>query len=147
MNIRQQLQCKIFPFGTQTDLEFVVVCSFYRGQFLLSRHKKRDTWETQGGHIECGETPFEAAKRELFEESGVTDASLYPVCDYLGYDPLGQAYGAVFLADIHSLGTLPESEMKEVRLFDALPTDLTYPSVTPVLMAQARAIAAKKQLF
>lgn len=147
MNIREQLQCKIYPFGTQPDKEFVVVCSFYKGQYLLSRHKKRDTWETQGGHIEAGETPMDAARRELFEESGAADATLYPVCDYLGFDPEGQAYGAVFLAEIHALGKLPESEMKDVQLFDDLPARLTYPHVTPVFMDLARRIAAEKSIL
>jgi len=134
---RGDLQCKIFPFGSCNPLLFVVVCSRYEGKWLLSRHKDRDTWETQGGHIEPGETPLDAALRELYEESGVTDAELYPLCDYLGYDAIGSAYGAVFFADVHSLGTLPESEMSETSLFESLPTELTYPNVTPLFMAQA----------
>lgn len=135
---RRELQCKIFPFGTLSPLKYVVVCSFFRGKILLSRHALRDTWETQGGHIEPGETALEAAKRELYEESGVVDASLYPVCDYLGYNSQRQSNGAVFFADVHSLGNLPESEMKEVGIFDALPENLTYPNVTPRLFEAAQ---------
>ena len=77
------------------------------------------------------------------EESGVTDAELYPVCDYLGYDPLGQAFGSVFLADIYSLGQLPESEMKEIGIFDSLPQNLTYPQVTPRFFAEAEKLFHK----
>lgn len=135
---RSELQCKLYPFGTLTPLKYVVVCSFYQGKYLLSRHKHRDTWETQGGHIEPGETALDAAKRELYEESGVLDADLYSVCDYLGYNSQRQSNGAVFLADIHKLGALPESEMKEVGVFDALPENLTYPNVTPRLFAEAK---------
>ena len=122
---RKLLQCKIYPFDTIKNYRFVVVCSYYQGKYLLSRHKKRDTWETQGGHIEAGETPLAAAQRELFEESGVSDASFYPLCDYYGYDAFGHANGAVFLAIIHQLASLPESEMAEARLFDQLPDHLT----------------------
>ena len=117
MSAHPELQCKIYPFGSQTDLKYVVVCSFYEGKLLLSRHKERSTWETQGGHIEADETPLQAARRELFEESGVQDATLWPVCDYLGFTDNGSAFGAVFMADIHKLGTLPDSEMQEVMLF------------------------------
>ena len=131
-------QCEVHPFGTLKPLKYVVVCSFFEGRPLLSRHRRRDTWETQGGHIEPGETPLQAARRELFEESGATDAELYPVCDYFGWDDHSCANGAVFLAVIRRLDALPDSEMKEVRLFDALPDNLTYPSVTPVLMERAR---------
>ena len=80
---------------------------------------------------------IKAAARELYEESGISDASLYPVCDYHGYDARGSADGVVFLADVRSIGQLPESEMKEVRLFTELPDNLTYPDVTPKLMREA----------
>lgn len=135
-----KLKCRIYPFDTTPDRIFVVVCSFYKGRILLSQHKKRNTWETQGGHIEAGETPLEAARRELYEESGVKDADVYPVCDYLGYTDEGSAYGAVFLADVHAIGELPESEMKEIRIFDEMPEALTYPHVTPRLFAEAEKV-------
>jgi 8-oxo-dGTP diphosphatase len=134
---RQSLRCLVYPLGTLKEYKYVVVCTRYEGQWLLSRHKKRDTWETQGGHIEQGETPLDAAQRELYEESGVSDAEIIPVCDYYGYDDKGHSNGVVFLAKVHSLGTLPESEMERVQAFAQLPENLTYPSVTPVLMAEA----------
>ena len=134
---RRELKCKIYPLGTLKTYKYVVVCSRYEGQWLMSRHKKRDTWETQGGHIEPGETPKMAAQRELYEESGVEDAVLYPVCDYYGYDSQSHSNGVVFLAEIRHLGALPESEMKEVRLFRILPEELTYPDVSPRLYEEA----------
>lgn len=132
--MREELKCKVYDKNTLDDLKYVVVCSLYKDKLLLSRHKQRDTWETQGGHIEEGETPFQAAKRELYEESGVTDAELLYLCDYLGYTSKGHANGAVFLALVNELGELPESEMAEVALFDLLPDNLTYPFVTPLLI-------------
>lgn len=135
---RADLQCYIHPFGTLTPVKYVVVCTFYRGKCLLSRHRERLSWETQGGHIEPGETALEAAKRELYEESGVENARLYPVCDYLGVNPPRQANGTVFLAVAEALGPMPESEMAEAALFDTLPENLTYPNVTPRLFAEAK---------
>ena len=133
----EKLQCTIHPVGSLERYKYVVVCSRYDGHWLLSRHRERDTWETQGGHIEPGETPMDAARRELYEESGVTDAEIVPVCDYYGYVADRHANGMVFLAVVHRLGTLPESEMQETRLFAALPENLTYPDVTPKLMEEA----------
>lgn len=147
MSNRNELQCKVYPFGSLSPLKYVVVCSFFNGKCLLSRHKKRDTWEMQGGHIESGETPMEAAKRELFEESGVKDATLYPICDYLGSRESSSANGAVFLADVHSLGVMPESEMSETMLFVTMPDELTYPKVTPLLFEKAREFAAEKGIL
>lgn len=134
---RQSLQCKIFPLNTLGDYMFVVICTNYKGKWILSRHKSRETWETQGGHIEAGEEAIASAARELYEESGITDADIYPVCDYLGYDKDGSANGVSFLAVVREIGELPESEMKEIKIFEDLPKELTYPDVTPVLIAKA----------
>ena len=135
--IREELQCRVLPLNTLETYKYTVICTSYKGNWVLSKHKKRNTWETQGGHIEDGETPIECAKRELFEESGIKDADIYPVCDYVGYNSQSSANGMVFLAVVHSLGELPESEIKEIKLFDTLPTDLTYPQTSPKLYAEA----------
>ena len=134
---RQSLQCRIFPLGYLERYKYTVICSSYHGKWILSKHKKRDTWEPQGGHIESGETPLACAKRELYEESGIKDADIYPVCDYFGFDADSFANGMVFLAVVHTLGELPESEMKAIKVFDTLPTALTYPNTSPVFFKQA----------
>lgn len=41
-----------------------------------------------------------------------------------------------FLANIESCGSMPDSEMAEVKVFDLLPENLTYPAITPVLFAE-----------
>ncbi len=143
--IRKQLHCRVHPLHSLQDYRYVVVCSRYQGKWVLSRHKKRDTWETQGGHVEPGESAMDAARRELFEESGIKDAEIIPVCDYCGYNSQSASNGVVFLALVHALGDLPESEMKEIRLFDTLPRELTYPDTTPVLMAQAEKLLVSGQ--
>lgn len=142
--LRKELKCKIYPLNTLETYKYTVICSYYDGNWVLSKHKKRDTYETQGGHIEAGETPLEAAKRELYEESGIKDATLYPVCDYYGYNHLSSSNGQVFLAIVHSLDELPESEMKEVRLFKELPFNLTYPNVSPLLYEEAWKLCQSK---
>ena len=35
-----------------------------------------NTWEGAGGSIECGETPEEAIKREIREETGITEITI-----------------------------------------------------------------------
>ena len=145
-DIRKELRCKIFPLNTLGTYKYTVICSRYQGKWILSKHKKRQTWETQGGHIEPGESPLEAAKRELYEESGIRDAEVYPVCDYLGYNHLRSANGMVFLAVVKSLGELPESEMQEIRLFDELPENLTYPLTSPVLYREAEKLLHSQEV-
>lgn len=139
-SIRKELKCRIYPLGYLERYKYTVICASYQGKWILSKHKKRDTWETQGGHIEDSETPFECAKRELFEESGIKDADIFPVCDYWGFNKQACSSGMVFLAVVHSLGELPESEMQEIGIFDELPDDLTYPQVSPMLYAEAEKV-------
>ena len=124
---------KVFPLNTFPAYKYVVILSRMDGRWLLSRHRERTTWETQGGHIEPGETPVEAARRELFEESGALEFELAPLCDYWAGIPGDSANGMVFRAKITKLGPLPESEMARVQTFDQLPPNVTYPAITPVL--------------
>jgi len=129
------LLSKIFPLNTFPAHKYVVTFARYRGQWLFSRHRSRTTWETQGGHIEEGETPLDAARRELYEESGATEFTITPLFDYWAGSRTGCGVGVVFLADITALGPIPEGEMAEVHTFDDLPEDLTYPDITPFLFA------------
>ena len=138
MTDHNELQCTVHPFGTLSPLRFVVICSFYKGQMLLSYHSGHQSWETQGGHIEKDETPEDAARRELYEESGVSDAEIIPVCDYFAYDSEGSSNGRLYAAIIHQLGELPPNEMSRIQTFDTFPDNLTYPFVTPVLFQEAQ---------
>lgn len=132
--------CKTFDLGELEHYKYVVVLSFYDGQIVLSRHKDRTTWETQGGHIEPGETPLEAARRELYEESGAGEFDIEPLCDYWAGNPetnVGAA-GVVFVARIREFADIPaESEMAEIKLFETLPESLTYKAITPMLFEKA----------
>ena len=127
------MDCRTYPLGTLESYTYVVVFSLYEGKLLFSRHKRRGTFETQGGHIEPGETPLEAAERELFEESGAVGYEIRPAFDYWAGDAAAGAGGRVFVARIHKIGSLPESEIAETALFTRLPENLTYPDITPVL--------------
>ena len=130
--------CEIHPLNSLGEYVFVVTLSEYRGKLLLSRHRRRDTWETQGGHMGAGERQLDAARRELFEESGATEFQIAPLCDYRAGNGSDAANGMVFVSEIAELGEPPPSEMAETRAFDGLPEQLTYGDITPKLYAEAR---------
>jgi 8-oxo-dGTP pyrophosphatase MutT (NUDIX family) len=50
-----------------TATTFVV----WDGKVLLHRHRKQGLWLPPGGHIEPNELPDDAARREVFEETGL----------------------------------------------------------------------------
>lgn len=63
------------PFSEQADPVHVtasaIVVSDDGTRVLLHRHKRLGLWLQPGGHIEPGETPWEGARREALEETGL----------------------------------------------------------------------------
>jgi 8-oxo-dGTP diphosphatase len=49
----------------------VAIFCRHDGEILLVKHRRLGTWLPVGGEIEPGETPLEAARRELREETGL----------------------------------------------------------------------------
>lgn len=52
------------------------------GKVLLTWNKNLQTWIPVGGHIDPGETPEEAIKREVAEETGFSFDLIQPPLDY-----------------------------------------------------------------
>lgn len=81
--IRKNLQCRIYPLGYLERYKYTVICTSFQGKWILSKHKKRNTWETQGGHIEDGETPLECAKRNFLRKAELKTRTSIP-CATIG---------------------------------------------------------------
>lgn len=104
------------------ELTRVVCVSRYKDKYVFSYNKKRNGWEIQGGHIEENETWEEAAKREMYEETGATKINLEPICIYKI-----STYGILCYCEILEMKELPkEYEMEEIMFSDTLPDNLTY---------------------
>lgn len=133
----------IAPLGTWMPYKFVVIFAREGAHWLYVRQRGRADYETPGGHIEPGESPMDAARRELYEETGVTHAQLEPLFDYALDGAFGSAAGQVFYAAVAERGVLPESEIEEVITHDTYPESLHYPHILPKLYANLRICAGE----
>ena len=107
----------------EKDYTRVVCVCKYKDKFVFSYNKKRKGWEIPGGHIEEGESWQEAAKREMYEETGATSINVEPICVYKI-----STFGLLCFCEIEKMEKLPEEyEMSEILLSDKLPNDLTFP--------------------
>ncbi len=78
-----------------------VICRFL-DQWLLTRHPRRG-WEFPGGKVEDGETPEEAATREVEEETGAHVDSLRYVGQYKVLGKSGTIIKNVYYAVIDQI--------------------------------------------
>ena len=117
------LPVNIYELGTVDDsvLTRVVCVSRYKDKWVYAKHKIKKTWEIPGGHIEQGETWLEAAKREMYEETGAIDLDIEPICLYSI-----STYGLLCYAKIEKFEKIPDFEMEEIGFFDDEPDNLTY---------------------
>lgn len=63
-----------YNYGLDYTVEVFIVC---KGKVLLRHHDKYKKWMGVGGHIDPGEDPIGAAKREVMEEVGL-EVSIVP---------------------------------------------------------------------
>ncbi len=118
-----------------SHLKYVVIVSRYRDQWLYVKHRERSTWEIPGGHIEPGESPDEAARRELIEESTADEFTLVPISDYSVTRGGDESHGRLYYAQIKHLQLNFDHEIECFKGFDDLPDDMTYPEIQPHLLA------------
>lgn len=123
----------------EVELEYVVIIVKHGEEWVLTRHRDRSTWEFAGGHIEAGETPEEAAARELFEETGAEKFSIVPLAIYtVTMDNAPGSFGKLYFANVDQFAELPPYEMAEIKGFTEIPTELTYPLIYPTLILKVQ---------
>jgi 8-oxo-dGTP diphosphatase len=121
-------------FIPDSKLTYSVISARFEAKWIFVRHQNRSTWEISGGHIEIGETSFEAAERELFEETGALEFNLDCIATYSVTIDGETGWGRLYFAEVSMIGAIPDiSEIAEIRLSDHLPENLTHPDIQPYL--------------
>jgi 8-oxo-dGTP diphosphatase len=121
-------------FESGTKLTYSVISAKIKDKWIFVRHNKRTTWEIAGGHIEDGETSYEAAGRELMEETGALKFRLECIATYSVKKEGETGWGRLYLANVTELGQIPDmSEIAEIAILDKLPENPTHPDIQPHL--------------
>ncbi len=119
-------------------LTYVVMVTSCNGRFVFVKHRKRGSWEIPGGRIESGEKPDDAARREVWEETGGTVRELKRICIYSVTREGVTTFGVLYRVTIEEPGAIPDfSEIDDRQFSEVLPEILSYPEIQPVLFAEA----------
>lgn len=120
------------------DLKFAVIMARYNDKWIFCKHRERETYEIPGGHREMNENILDTARRELQEETGAIDYNIEPITVYSVTrkdidNNENETFGMLFYAEVHSLKDTLENEIEEIKFFDRIPVNLTYPEIQPYL--------------
>jgi len=117
----------------------IVIASQGR-KYIMVKHNERQ-WEFPGGHIEGKETPLEAAKRELKEETGLIGKS-WKNC---GTAKLDNGNLALFSCTVSGAPRPETHEIEEARYFTTPPIDLSFKRFEYFLLLEMAGWQPKKK--
>lgn len=132
-------------FEPDGSLTYSVISARFRNRWIFVRHQDRSTWEIPAGHIEPGERSFDAARRELMEETGAMKFDLECIATYSVTENGITDWGRLYLAEVYQIGEVTDiSEIAEVIFKAHLPDNLTYPEIQSLLFRKSEELVRKE---
>ena len=117
-----------------STFNYVVVVAKHMGKLVWVRKIGSNSWEIPGGHVEEGETPDFAAKRELVEETAAISFEIEAICDFSIETNVAKSYNRLFYAEIREFGEPGSFEIEEVMVSNTVPRNLTHGEIQPLLI-------------
>ena len=136
------MEVKFYDMVDDALLKFAVILSRSEGKWVFCKHRQRETYEIPGGHREAMESILDAAKRELYEETGAIQYTISPICVYsvTGKNNINttgeETFGMLYYADITEFEPVLHGEMEKIVLLDSYPEKWTYPLIQPKLIEE-----------
>lgn len=135
----------VVRFYDQVDdalLRFAVIIAKTEGKWVFCKHRERETYELPGGHREAGEDILEAARRELYEETGALTYRIEPICVYSVSAPGNfggeKGFGMLYYADITEFEPELHSEIEKILITEKPVENWSYPPIHPRMIEEAR---------
>ena len=130
---------KFYEEASDEALKFALIIARHKEKLIFCKHRNRDSYELPGGHRENGETILDAAKRELYEETGALDFEITPICVYsVIRSGQKESLGMMYYANVFTFEKELHSEIEKIILSDALVENWTYPDIQPKCIEEAR---------
>lgn len=121
-------------FEPDKGLIYSVICARYRGKWVFVKHHSCNTFEIPAGHIEPGESPLQAARRELYEETGAIQFTIECIATYSVVKGDYEGWGKLYFAEIDTMESFPDViEIEKIVLSREFPEENTYPEIQPLL--------------
>ena len=104
----------------RTVVKGIITC---KGRILIGRKEEDDDhpiggeWHILGGHLDSGEQPEEAMRREAKEETGL-DVEVHQVVDVMTWSDRGDALSILYHCETSSRDAEAMDDLQEVKWVD-----------------------------